>query len=207
MVREYVERLYTPAAHAHRTMSVDTARELALWKQRVRSTWHAVRVDHVETAVATTTAELGTTLALRVRVDLGDLTPDDVEVQAVAGRVDEEDRITDATKVPLKPAGGPDTEGRWLYEGPCPWTAPDPTATRSASSPPTDSWPPGRSWAWWRCRPRRRSRERECCCGRHARRGADGVPVGAPALSCRPSRADTGFGARRPTHTETVSRT
>ncbi|WP_062641940.1 glycosyltransferase family 1 protein [Streptomyces maremycinicus] len=118
MVREYVERLYTPAAHAHRTMTPDTARELAVWKQRVRSAWHAVQVDHVETSVATTTAELGTTLALRVRVGLGDLTPDDVEVQAVSGRVDEEDRITDATKVPLKPAGGPDLEGRWLYEGP-----------------------------------------------------------------------------------------
>ncbi|MER5197228.1 glycosyltransferase family 1 protein [Streptomyces sp. NPDC002755] len=118
MVREYVERLYTPAAHAHRAMGTDTARELARWKQRVRSSWHAVQVDHVETAVATTTAELGTTLALRVRVGLGDLTPDDVEVQAVSGRVDEQDRITDATTVPLKPSGGPDLEGRWLYEGP-----------------------------------------------------------------------------------------
>ncbi|MER6411934.1 glycosyltransferase family 1 protein [Streptomyces humidus] len=118
MVREYVERLYAPAAHAHRTMTPDTARELARWKQRVRSCWHAVRVDHVETSVATTTAELGTTLALRVRVGLGDLTPDDVEVQAVSGRVDEEDRITDASAVPLKPTGGPDEEGRWVYEGP-----------------------------------------------------------------------------------------
>ncbi|MGW1273612.1 glycosyltransferase family 1 protein [Streptomyces sp. NPDC002491] len=118
MVREYVERLYTPAAHAHRTMALGTARELAGWKQRVRSAWHAVAVDHVETSAATVTAELGTTLALRVRVRLGDLTPDDVEVQAVSGRVDEEDRITDAATVPLKPAGGPDLEGRWVYEGP-----------------------------------------------------------------------------------------
>lgn len=118
MVRDYVERLYTPAAHAHRAMVPDTARELADWKHRVRSSWHAVQVDHVETSVATATAELGTTLALRVRVGLGDLTPDDVEVQAVSGRVDEEDRITDAATVPLKPAGGPDLEGRWLYEGP-----------------------------------------------------------------------------------------
>ncbi|MGW2620445.1 glycosyltransferase family 1 protein [Streptomyces sp. NPDC001500] len=118
MVREYVERLYTPAAHAHRTTTPDTARELAQWKQRVRSSWHAVRVDHVETSVAAATAELGTTLALRVRVGLGDLTPDDVEVQAVSGRVDEEDRITDASSVPLKPTGGPDLDGRWVYEGP-----------------------------------------------------------------------------------------
>ncbi|MFJ8509625.1 glycosyltransferase family 1 protein [Streptomyces avermitilis] len=118
MVREYVERLYTPAALAHRALTPDPARELATWKSRVRAAWPRVTVDHVETSVATTTAELGTTLSLRVRVGLGDLDPDDVEVQAVAGRVDGQDRITDATAVPLKPVGGPDLEGRRMYEGP-----------------------------------------------------------------------------------------
>ncbi|GGP75198.1 glycosyltransferase family 1 protein [Streptomyces calvus] len=118
MVREYVERLYAPAARAHRAMDPDSARALAEWKARVRGAWPAVSVDHVETSVTTATAELGTTLALRVRVDLGELGPDDVEVQAVTGRVDEEDRITDASAVPLKPVGAPDPEGRWVYEGP-----------------------------------------------------------------------------------------
>ncbi|MFI9614059.1 glycosyltransferase family 1 protein [Streptomyces sp. NPDC052023] len=118
MVGEYVERLYAPAARAHRAMEPDAARELAEWKARVRRSWHGVRVDHVETSATTATAELGSTLTLRVRVALGDLAPDDVEVQAVSGRVDPEDRIADATAVPLKPAGGPDLEGRWVYEGP-----------------------------------------------------------------------------------------
>jgi starch phosphorylase len=118
MVREYVDRLYTPAAHAQRALTPGAARELAAWKARVRATWHAVRVDHVETSATAATAELGTTLTLRVRVALGDLAPDDVDVQVVSGRVDAEDRITDATAVPLKPVGGPDTEGRWVYEGP-----------------------------------------------------------------------------------------
>ncbi|MGW1544805.1 glycosyltransferase family 1 protein [Streptomyces sp. NPDC002309] len=118
MVGEYVERLYAPAARAHRTMVPDAARELAEWKSRVRRSWHGVRVDHVETSATTATAELGSTLTLHVRVALGDLAPDDVEVQAVSGRVDPEDRIADATVVPLKPAGGPDLEGRWMYEGP-----------------------------------------------------------------------------------------
>ncbi|MFC8669973.1 glycosyltransferase family 1 protein [Streptomyces sp. NPDC057199] len=118
MVREYVERLYTPAAHAHRAMSPSAARELAVWKSRVRAAWPHVTVDHVETSAGTPTAELGTTLSLRVRVALGDLAPDDVEVQAVSGRVDSEDGITDGTTAPLKPVGGPDLEGRWLYEGP-----------------------------------------------------------------------------------------
>jgi glycogen phosphorylase len=118
LVREYVERLYTPAAHAHRTMTPDTARELADWKSRVRAAWPGVTVDHVETSVAPATAELGTTLGLHVRVGLGDLVPDDVEVQAVSGRVDSADGIADATTVPLKPTGGPDPEGCWVYEGP-----------------------------------------------------------------------------------------
>lgn len=118
MVREYVERLYAPAAEAHRAMDPDSARSLAEWKARLRRAWPGVGVGHVETSAATALAELGTTLGLRVRVNLGDLAPEDVEVQAVSGRVDSEDRITDATTVPLKPVGGPDLEGRWVYEGP-----------------------------------------------------------------------------------------
>ncbi|MFE2571750.1 alpha-glucan family phosphorylase [Streptomyces mirabilis] len=118
MVREYVERLYAPAARAHRALAPETARELAAWKSRVRAAWPRVTVDHLEASAATTTAELGTTLSLRVRVALADLVPDDVEVQAVSGRVDSQDRIADASCVPLKPAGGPDLEGHWVYEGP-----------------------------------------------------------------------------------------
>ncbi|NBM18332.1 alpha-glucan family phosphorylase [Streptomyces sp. GC420] len=125
MVREYVERLYTPAAHSHRALGLDEARELAEWKARIRAAWPRVAVDHVEAAAAgatprgdTSTAELGSTLALRVRVALDGLVPDDVEVQAVSGRVDPEDSIADARAAALKPVGGPDLEGRWTYEGP-----------------------------------------------------------------------------------------
>lgn len=118
MVRDYVEQLYVPAARAHRTLGVDAAGELASWKERVRAAWPRVAVDHVEASATGGTAELGATFSLRVRVHLGELTPDDVEVQAIAGRVDPEDVITEASPVPLKPVGGPDAEGRRLYEGP-----------------------------------------------------------------------------------------
>lgn len=121
MVAEYVERLYAPAALAQRSMDAAQARELAGWKAKVRAAWPRVAVDHVEAVTPTasgTTAELGSTLALRVRISLGALAPDDVEVQAVAGRVDSSDAISEAQVFPLKPAGGQDLEGHWLYEGP-----------------------------------------------------------------------------------------
>ncbi|MFG3494760.1 alpha-glucan family phosphorylase [Streptomyces sp. NPDC047928] len=118
MVREYVEKLYAPAALAHRSLDLTAARELAAWKARVRAAWPGVAVDHVEVDEASGVAELGSTLSLRVRATLGDLQPEDIEVQAVAGRVDSHDTLTDARTFPLKPAGGPDQQGRWVYEGP-----------------------------------------------------------------------------------------
>ncbi|GAA3720162.1 alpha-glucan family phosphorylase [Streptomyces tremellae] len=121
MVREYVERLYVPAALAHRRLDPEAAAELAAWKYRVRTLWPYVSVDHVEAASAGAaggSAELGATLSLRVGVGLGELRPEDVEVQAVAGRVGSDDALADAQAFPLKPAGGADGEGRWVFEGP-----------------------------------------------------------------------------------------
>jgi starch phosphorylase len=134
MVREYVDRLYTPAAQAHRTLvqgdaqtgadadaytgAYAGARELAAWKRRVRAAWSQVRVEHVEVGGAADAPELGSTLALRVHVSLDGLDPADVDVQVVSGRVDDADRITDATAVSLKAADRADLDGRWRYEGP-----------------------------------------------------------------------------------------
>ncbi|PVC87870.1 DUF3417 domain-containing protein [Streptomyces sp. CS090A] len=121
MVREYVERLYAPAAQSRRALGPAVARDLAEWKAKVRAAWPEVSVDHVESVTGTVaggSAELGATLSLRVRIALGGLDPDDVEVQVVAGRVDSADAIADAQVFPLKPAGGHDLEDRWLYEGP-----------------------------------------------------------------------------------------
>ncbi|MER5734239.1 MULTISPECIES: alpha-glucan family phosphorylase [unclassified Streptomyces] len=119
MVREYVERLYVPAAAARRALTPDRARELAAWKARVRAAWPGVSVDHVEIGddLAEAGAELGATPVVRVRVALGGLSPDDVEVQAVTGRVDAADTLTDTRSFGLKPAGGPDLEGRQPYAG------------------------------------------------------------------------------------------
>ncbi|MER5309133.1 alpha-glucan family phosphorylase [Streptomyces sp. NPDC002773] len=121
MVGEYVERLYVPAATARRALTPARARDLADWKARVREAWPKVTVDHVEVgdglADDLADAELGATPVVRVRVALGALGPDDVEVQAVTGRVDADDTLTDPRAVPLKPAGGPDLEGRLTYAG------------------------------------------------------------------------------------------
>ena len=98
MVREYVTELYVPAAASSRTLAgVDgfgPARELAAWKQRVIAAWPQVRIEHVESEPTGSAGQrLGSALDVRVSVALGELTRDDVTVEVVYGRPDEDDQI------------------------------------------------------------------------------------------------------------------
>jgi glycogen phosphorylase len=119
MLRDYVYGLYAPAAQAGRALDgsgYPKAKELAAWKARVRSAWHGVRVDHVESGVVGDSPELGSTVTVRAFVSLGELGPGDVEVQVVHGRVDAHDQLTAATTVPLRHAEAFEG-GRHRYEG------------------------------------------------------------------------------------------
>jgi starch phosphorylase len=95
MVREYVSTLYVPAAVASRRLAdgegFAPARELAAWKHRVVQAWPQVRIEHLEAEAAG--QALGSALTVRVSVALGELTPDDVTVEAVYGRPDDADEI------------------------------------------------------------------------------------------------------------------
>ncbi|MDQ6522471.1 alpha-glucan family phosphorylase [Nocardioides sp. LHD-245] len=103
MVRDYVEKLYAPAARNARALAAveNGARDLAGWKARVRGAWDGVRVEHVEAEGIGDVAEVGAVLHVRSYVALGELSPQDVEVQLVHGRVDAEDDIVAASVVPL----------------------------------------------------------------------------------------------------------
>ena len=104
MVREYVERLYLPAAHAGResgASSFQSARALAEWKARVRAAWPAVHVAHVESGGVDATPQVGEELHVRAFVELGELTPDDVAVELVHGRARAGDALSDVEHEPL----------------------------------------------------------------------------------------------------------
>jgi starch phosphorylase len=119
MVREYVTGLYLPAAAASRALAgpvpagrpdpgsggegpaapFPAARELAAWKRRVRTAWRGVRIEHV--AADGGDRAPGGQLAVRASVALGELTPADVAVEVVCGRVGDNDEITEPVVSPL----------------------------------------------------------------------------------------------------------
>ena len=101
MVRDYTTTLYAPAARAGWSMdgaAFPGARDLASFAKRVRSGWPTVRVEHVESSGVADAPQIGDTLTVNALVDLGRLSPADVEVQLVHGRISEtDDTIRDVT--------------------------------------------------------------------------------------------------------------
>jgi starch phosphorylase len=98
MLHDYVLQLYKPAAESARRVSADagTPASLAAWKARVRAAWPHVRIEHIESEGVSDAPALGSTLAVRVYAALGDLAPDDVDVQVLHGRVAGDDELRDA---------------------------------------------------------------------------------------------------------------
>ena len=118
MVREYVTRLYAPAAISSREMRVNNfalAAEVSSWKTHVRAAWPELKVDHVESHGVGDAVLLGTQIMVKAFVSLANLTTDDVVVQIVFGRVDADDRIVQAGHSAMAPVE--QYEGnRWQYQ-------------------------------------------------------------------------------------------
>ncbi|HKA98245.1 MAG TPA: alpha-glucan family phosphorylase [Streptosporangiaceae bacterium] len=100
MVCDYVTGLYVPASRSSRLLagerdgvSFAAARELAAWKHRVSMAWDEVRIEHVEAEDCLRGP--GDELLVRASVALGKLSPADVAVEVVCGRVDEHDEIVE----------------------------------------------------------------------------------------------------------------
>ncbi|WP_127793661.1 alpha-glucan family phosphorylase [Agromyces sp. LHK192] len=119
MVREYVDRLYRHAWQHGVAVGADHARgarDLAAFGARVRAAWPGVSVVHVESG-GVDSPHVGDELRLRARVELGDLTPDDVLVEVVSGRSTAEETIASPRLTPLEPTGRTQDGGPVEYEG------------------------------------------------------------------------------------------
>ncbi len=114
MVREYVERLYLPAAASARELMADGAsgaRELAAWKRRIAQAWPEVGVGSVETGGVDTVPQVGDELHVRAQVKLDGLSTEDVTVELLYGFARSDDELVSPERLVLEPddtgSGGP----------------------------------------------------------------------------------------------------
>ncbi len=90
MVGEYVEKCYWPSEHRYDHLienQLQRAQALAQWRRRLRKEWPQLRIDSVDPN-SVDFVKVDGSLAVKAKVNLGNLTPDDVAVQLFHGLVD-----------------------------------------------------------------------------------------------------------------------
>lgn len=96
MMKEYVEKVYQPAADAYRKRAKDgakLARELVLWQERISHCWRGIHFGHLK---VTGDEEKW---HFQVEVYLGDVSPDDIRVELYADPLPQSGRGKEAMPV------------------------------------------------------------------------------------------------------------
>ncbi len=124
MVREYAERAYFPTSDRHIQLTANhyiAAESLAAWKARVFEHWYNIRivqidvvaVDAIPETVATD-VKVNQVFSVKAQVHLGELSPDDVQVELYQGAIAADGEIVDGMTVLMQPQGQ-DNQGNTLY--------------------------------------------------------------------------------------------
>jgi len=125
MVQEYLERCYLPAYSREAKLTVDQlapALELANWRKRVGGAWNDVRIETVE-APTGQTLWVGKDFPVQVKVSLGAIKPDEVDVQLYYGIVDNKGEIGEPKTASLQSSSPPDSNRSVLFSGTVPCTS------------------------------------------------------------------------------------
>jgi starch phosphorylase len=119
MVQQYVEGCYWPSAQRHDRLAADGLRratDLAAWRRRLGQAWDGVRVEAVEAQGNTDALRVGSELRVKARVNLGPLSPEDVQVQLVHGVLDSFGEIARPQSAPMATNGRPHGPA-WEFAG------------------------------------------------------------------------------------------
>jgi starch phosphorylase len=121
MIQEYVERCYRPADQRFIALMADQltrAANLAKWRRRLEQAWSQVRVESVDSH-GSDAMHVGSEFAVKAKINLGSLAPDDVEVQLFHGTIDSLGEIPNPRTVRMSHNGAP-TDQRWTFQGAIP---------------------------------------------------------------------------------------
>ena len=120
MVSEYTKTYYMPAIDRYEQLTanqLERAVALVNWKEKVRNNWSAVKILDVNSGVDKgQILPVGATLNIVSDICLGELTPDDVIVEAYHGQLDVNHQVTAAKRTVLKGVKAADKD-TWRYEG------------------------------------------------------------------------------------------
>ncbi|NEQ27765.1 MAG: glycosyltransferase family 1 protein, partial [Microcoleus sp. SIO2G3] len=116
MVSDYAQRGYFPASDRYYTLTSDNyapAKDLARWETNLFDHWYDIKIEQVDVS-ETGSIRVGQTIAVKARINLGALKPDDLSVELYQGSIDPEGEIADGIPLVMD-YQGQDAQGASLY--------------------------------------------------------------------------------------------
>lgn len=116
MVRDYALRAYFPASDRSHTITANQyapAKELAHWKKNLVDHWFNIKIENVDISEPAD-IQVNQTIAVKARVNLATLSPEDVQVQLYQGFIDASGKIVNGIPVVMD-YQGEDQNGLSIY--------------------------------------------------------------------------------------------
>ena len=98
MLRNYTNKFYIPAINANIKMQeneYELTKQVTAWLERMSSSWDDIAIRDVEVPEMGPTLFVGQKFPISIKVFLGSITPDDVQVEIVAGKLNSREQILD----------------------------------------------------------------------------------------------------------------
>ncbi len=120
MVEEYFQNYYSKS-YEKRSLLMDNnwkeGKELAAWKEKVKSNWSHIKVLNYEADGKVPSLYVGDELPVKAEIELGNLSPDDVEVQIYYGPAENNNNPQYNSTVVMNAEPGTTKNGRYKFEG------------------------------------------------------------------------------------------
>jgi len=112
MVRDYAEKFYVPAINACDKFYKEdfaTAKAMAKWQNDLTSNWDQLIIEKVETPTLESSPKVGDRIPVDIRVHLGNIPPDDILVEVIAGNLNSLEQMNNYRPVIATITNGSDT--------------------------------------------------------------------------------------------------
>ncbi|MEE8575805.1 MAG: alpha-glucan family phosphorylase, partial [candidate division Zixibacteria bacterium] len=123
MLMDYTNHFYIPAMKAAEKLRKDEftlCREVTAWEERVSQSWDEIAIKDIEWPDLGSAVFVGQKIPIQMHVHLGSITPDDVRVEIVSGRINSRDQLLDFAPISANLNGSAGTEasdGVYVYHG------------------------------------------------------------------------------------------
>ncbi len=120
MVQQYFDNFYKTAFEKRQTFSErkwSNAKELASWKENTKNNWNNIKLINLGNHDNSKPISVGESLPITAEISLGELTPQDVEVQVYYGPLDHQDNPEYNETIVLNPESKKTKDSNYKFTG------------------------------------------------------------------------------------------